>query len=54
MLDGLLFLQANRIAHGDVKDDNVLVDERDCCCVADLGEAIVLVCVCVCDCVPGA
>jgi serine/threonine protein kinase len=43
VLDGLLFLQANRIAHCDVKEDNVLVDECDCCYIADLGEAIELV-----------
>jgi serine/threonine protein kinase len=43
VLDGLLFLQANRIAHCDVKDDNVLVDECNCCYIADLGEAIELV-----------
>jgi serine/threonine protein kinase len=43
VLDGLLFLQANRIAHCDVKEDNVLVDECGCCYIADLGEAIVLV-----------
>jgi hypothetical protein len=43
VLDGLLFLQTNRIAHCDIKDDNVLVDECGCCYIADLGEAIVLV-----------
>jgi serine/threonine protein kinase len=43
VLDGLLFLQANRIAHCDVKEDNVLVDECGCCFIADLGEAFELV-----------
>jgi serine/threonine protein kinase len=43
VLDGLLFLQANRIAHCDVKEDNVLVDACGCCYIADLGEAIELV-----------
>jgi serine/threonine protein kinase len=43
VLDGLLFLQTNRIAHCDIKDDNVLVDECGCCYIADLGEAIKLV-----------
>jgi serine/threonine protein kinase len=48
VLDGLLFLQANRIAHCDVKPNNILVDECSCCCIADLGEAIALVRVCAC------
>jgi serine/threonine protein kinase len=43
VLDGLLFLQANRIAHCDVKTDNVLVDDCGCCYIADLGEANELV-----------
>ncbi len=52
VLDGLLFLQANRIAHCDIKLDNVLVDACGCCYIADLGEAFELVsgyCVRLCD-----
>ncbi len=45
LLDGLLFLQANRIAHCDVRDDNVLVDECGCCFIGDLSAAVELVCV---------
>jgi serine/threonine protein kinase len=43
VLDGLLFLQANRVAHCDVKPDNVVVDDCGCCYIAGLGDAITLV-----------
>jgi serine/threonine protein kinase len=43
VLDGLLFLQANRVAHCDVKPDNVVVDDCGCCYIAGLGDAMTLV-----------
>ncbi len=40
IMDALLFLEANHIAHWDIKLDNFMVTACGVICLADLGEAL--------------